>query len=363
MAMLPPDPRRRYSGRWLVVAAVGAAVVTLGLAALLTNIFERRAEARDPFFQVVQLTDTGSYLERLRQDPDEVKLLFRDLLIGVTSFFRDPEAFEALATQVVPRLFEGKGVDDTVRIWVPSCATGEEVYSIAILLREQMDRLGKTPKVQIFGTDIDEAALAVARAARYTSGAIAGLAPQRLQRFFIEDSGTYALAKEVRELCIFSVHSLVRDPPFSRVDLISCRNLLIYLDAKLQSMVVPIFHYALQPSGFLLLGSSESVSQHPDLFTPLDKKHRLFQRRDHVGVQPQFPLLLTGPRLLSATAERRHDLPQGGLPLRRLVEQRILERFAPAYVVINRDADIIYYSPRTGRYLKPMLERAREAAE
>jgi two-component system CheB/CheR fusion protein len=311
--------------------------------------FLRRVQRR---MQVVQLTDIRQYVERLRQDPEEVTLLFRDLLISVTSFFRDQEAFAALAGFVVPKLFEGKG-GGTVRVWVPGCATGEEVYSIAILLRERMDTLAVPPKVQIFGTDIDEAALAVARAGRYAPSAVEEVSPQRLDRFFTEEGGSHTVAKEVRDLCIFSVHNVVRDPPFSRVDLISCRNLLIYFDAELQAQVIPVFHYALRSGGFLFLGISESVSQHPDLFTPLDKKHRLFQRRDHAGSQMQFPMLLPGPRLLSTSFEPRHgDASMPAVPLRRLVEGRVMERFAPAHVVCNRDGNIVYYSIRTGKYLE-----------
>jgi two-component system, chemotaxis family, CheB/CheR fusion protein len=238
--------------------------------------FLRRVQRR---MQVVQLAEVAAYIERLRQDPEEVTLLFRDFLIGVTNFFRDQEAFEALAKLVVPRLFEGKSEGGAARVWVPGCATGEEVYSIAILLREHLETLRTPAKVQVFGTDIDEAALAVARAARYPAAVFDGTMGRRLRRFFTEDGGTYVVAKEVRDTCIFSVHSVVRDPPFSRIDLVSCRNLLIYLGAELQAQVVPVLHYALRPDGYLFLGIAESVTQHAALFAPLDKKHRIFRRR------------------------------------------------------------------------------------
>lgn len=311
--------------------------------------FLRRVQRR---MQVVQLDKLVSYIKRLRQDPEEVTLLFRDLLIGVTNFFRDREAFDALEALVVPKLFEGKGADGTVRVWVPGCATGEEVYSIAILLRERMDGLPALPKVQIFGTDIDETALGAARAGRYPAGSLEDVSPQRLQRFFVEEAGIYTVSKELRDMCIFSAHSVVRDPPFSRIDLISCRNLLIYFNAELQAQVIPVFHYALRPGGYLFLGISENVSQHPDLFTPLDKKLRLFQRRDHVGSQVQFPLLLPGPRLLTMPGAGRGDQGIPGVPLRRLVETKVAEQFAPAHVVVNRDGNIVYYSLRTGKYLE-----------
>ncbi|MGD9508117.1 MAG: chemotaxis protein CheB [Geminicoccaceae bacterium] len=311
--------------------------------------FLRRVQRR---LQVVQLADLSSYIDLLRRDPEERTLLFRDLLIGVTGFFRDTEAYAALQTLVVAKLFEGKGPTDSVRVWVPGCSTGEEVYSIAILLREQMDALPTPPKVQIFGTDIDEAALGIARSGRYTASAVEGLSDARLNRFFVNDEGIHLVTRQIRDLCIFSPHSIVRDPPFGRIDMISCRNLLIYLDADLQSRVIPVFHYALRPSGYLFLGVSENVSQKPELFIPLDKKFRVFQRRDHVAPQPQLPFLLAGTRAISTQSQARTEAASG-MPFRRIVDTRILDKFAPAYVVINREGDVVHYSSRTGKYLEP----------
>ncbi|MBW8837513.1 MAG: chemotaxis protein CheR, partial [Burkholderia sp.] len=238
--------------------------------------FLRRVQRR---MQVLQLATLDAYVEHLRQDADEAKLLFRDLLIGVTHFFRDADAFQALEQLVVPRLFEGKAAAGTLRVWVPGCSTGEEVYSIALLLRERVDAMRPPPKVQIFGTDIDEAALQYARAGRYPAALLDSVPEERRQRYFHRDGGTLTVAKRVRDLCVFSAHSIVRDPPFSRLDLISCRNLLIYLGSEQQDRVIPVFHFALRPGGFLFLGSAENVSHRGDLFQPLDKKHRLFQRR------------------------------------------------------------------------------------
>src|SRR4051794_7733111 len=209
-----------------------------------SKTFFRRVQRR---MQVTQLDTIEAYLERLRQDPQEVNALFRDLLISVTNFFRDADAFEALARAVVPKLFEGRGADEVVRVWVPGCATGEEVFSLAILLREHMDGLTALPRVQLFATDIDERALSVARAARYPGPLLDGISPERRARFFTADGGSYVVAKEVRDLCIFSSHSVLRDPPFSRIDLVSCRNLLIYFRSEAQNHVIPIFHYALRP--------------------------------------------------------------------------------------------------------------------
>ncbi|HEY4172573.1 MAG TPA: CheR family methyltransferase [Rhodopila sp.] len=239
--------------------------------------FLRRVQRR---MQVVGIDTIQNYAVRLEQDHDEVTALFRDLLIRVTSFFRDNATFDVLEQQVIPRLFDGKHADGAVRVWVPGCATGEEAYSIAILLREQMDRQRASPKVQVFATDIDEPAIGTARLGHYPADFLEGMPAERRQRFFRPTSTGYVVTKDIRELCTFSPHSIIRDPPFSRMDLISCRNLLIYLDAQLQTSVIPIFHYSLVPNGILLLGNSESITRHEKLFEPLDKAARIFRRRD-----------------------------------------------------------------------------------
>jgi two-component system CheB/CheR fusion protein len=311
--------------------------------------FMRRVQRR---MQVLQIEDIAVYIERLQADADEVSLLFRDLLIGVTNFFRDTEAFAALERDVVPRLFEGRGASDTVRVWIPGCATGEEVYSLAILLRERMEGLRVMPRVQLFATDIDDAALDVARLARYPAPLLDSVSPLRLERFFVSDDGTYLVSKQIRDMCVFSSHSLVRDPPFSRIDLVSCRNLLIYLDGEMQDKVIPVFHYALRPAGFLFLGDSEGISQNADLFVPLDKKRRIFQRRDDVPSRVDFPMFLPGLRFPVSNFDPKSDRVAAALTLRRTVEARVLDRFAPAHVVVNRDGEVIHYSSRTGKYLE-----------
>ncbi|MGH9644291.1 MAG: CheR family methyltransferase, partial [Terriglobales bacterium] len=243
--------------------------------------FMRRVQRR---MQVVNASTLSQYVQRLRADHEEAKALFRDLLIRVTSFFRDTDTFEILQAKVVPRLFAGKNANSTIRIWVPGCATGEEAYSLAMLMREQLDTLkGGAPRVQIFATDIDESAVAIARLGRYPQSLLEGLSVERRNRFFAAFYGTFAVSKELRELCTFSAHDLARDPPFSRLDMVSCRNLLIYMDIQLQATVIPRLHYALLPGGILLLGASESTAKHDELFEPLDKSARLFLRRDVKG--------------------------------------------------------------------------------
>lgn len=308
----------------------------------------RRIERR---MQVLNLSGIEAYITRLREDHSEVGQLFRDLLIGVTAFFRDREAFDALAEKVIPQLFVGKGAADTIRIWVPGCSTGEEVYSLAILLLEHARGLKAQPNLQCFATDIDDRAIATARAASYPIAMLREMGPEQIDRYFTGDGSIYTVKKEVRELCIFSPHSVIRDPPFSRIDLISCRNLLIYLDTDLQTQLVPVFHYALRPGGYLFLGSSENLTRRGELFAPIDKRHRIFQRRDNAANLGGFSLVVPGNRfgqIHQPTLAR----PADGLALRQSVDRQVLERFAPAHVVVNQAGDIVHYSMRTGKYLE-----------
>jgi two-component system CheB/CheR fusion protein len=231
----------------------------------------RRVERR---MQLLQIADVADFVDRLQKDPRQLDLLFQDLLIGVTSFFREPLAFAALEQTVIPRLFDGRGADDTVRVWVAGCATGEEAYSIAMLLREFRPKSHNAPKLQIFASDIDEHALEVARAGRYPEAIAKDVTQARLDRFFTREDGTWRVVAELREIVLFSSHNLLRDAPFSRLDLLSCRNLLIYLNPELQNRVIPLFHYALHEDGFLFLGTSENgllaisltESPHPQQF-------------------------------------------------------------------------------------------------
>lgn len=314
------------------------------------NTFFRRIQRR---MQVNQIADVDAYVERLRGDRDEVQDLFQDLLIGVTQFFRDPQEFEVLEREL-PRLFEGKGPDDQFRVWVLGCATGEEAYSIAILLREHMAGLENPPHVQIFATDLDARALGIARAGRYSDSIVDQVRPDRLARWFVKEGDTYCVSKELREMCIFSPHNVVKDAPFSRVDLLSCRNLLIYLNSDLQNRVIPIFHFALRPGGVLFLGSSENVTRHQKLFAPVDRKNRVFRRLDTaIRVLPDFPLT---PRVRSVDTNGPPPAPPRSGPLSATVSRRaemVAERYAPAYVVIDDQYEVLHFSGRTGRYLEP----------
>ena len=312
--------------------------------------FLRRVQRR---MQVLQIGDITDYAEKLRGDHEEARQLLRDLLINVTDFFRDTEAFASLAEKVIPALFRGKGAEDSVRVWVPGCATGEEAYSIAMLLSEYAVGLRSPPRLQVFATDIDENALQIARAGHYTLAQLDAVPPERLERFFQRSGSGRVITQVIRDICTFSVHNLLRDPPFSRLDLISCRNLLIYLESETQREVFPLFHFALRPGGFLFLGGAESAGQFGDLFRPVDKQSRLYQRRDHAPRLHRLPMpnLPSGFRMLPRVLPPQPgDL---GRAIRSSADAAILERFAPAHVVINQEGEIIHFSAHTGRFLEP----------
>lgn len=310
------------------------------------NTLLRRIQRR---MQVLRVDTVPAFIERLRKEPRQVELLFRELLIGVTQFFRDPHAFEALESAVIPKLLENKLAGDQIRIWVPACATGEEVYSIAILVREALERHGLALKAQIFGTDVDDAAVAVARAARYPKR-MTGASRERIERWFVADGEEYSPVREIREMCIFSTHSVIKDPPFSRLDLISCRNLLIYLEPGLQDRLMQTFHYALRPHGYLCLGQSESITRKTKLFSTLDKKHRIFQRREASAAAPNFPVAQSKARVSELAAKA---VARGTDPVDTEV-RRIMERHSPAYVVVDRHHDILRFSGgEVGRFLEP----------
>ncbi|MBV9841342.1 MAG: PAS domain-containing protein [Sphingomonadaceae bacterium] len=314
--------------------------------------FLRRVHRR---LQVLQIDSIDAYVARLRSDRQEVQDLFQDLLIGVTQFFRDPQEFDVLEREL-PRLFEGKSADDQFRVWVLGCATGEEAYSIAILLREQLANLDHPPQVQIFATDLDARALGLARAGRYSRAIEDQIRPDRLERWFVREGDTYCVSKELREMCIFSPHNVTKDAPFSRIDILSCRNLLIYLSTDLQNRVIPIFHFSLQPGGVLFLGNSENVTRHQKLFAPVDRKNRVFRRLETATrIIPDFPLSARAraPEPLHATYPAAPSPARLSGPVSRQAEA-IAERYAPAYVVIDNQGDALHFSGRTGRYLEPV---------
>jgi two-component system CheB/CheR fusion protein len=320
------------------------------------NTIQRRIERR---MAVHQITSKEDYAAYLRQTPVEVDALFHDLLIGVTSFFRDPAEFKTLEELAIARLFTGKAAGEDIRIWVPGCSTGEEAYSIAILLQERMEVLRQPYRVQVFATDIDPQGITGARAGIYPAIIAADLTPERLGRYFTAepDGSSYRIRKSIRDMLVFSEQDLIRDPPFSKLDLISCRNLLIYMGSELQKKLIPLFHYALNPGGFLFQGTSETLGDFADLFTPVDRKAKLFQRKEALlSTRPAEPGPLFprqpprgGPRPMFPEAPAHPARPT----LRGLAEQALLQQWQPSAALVDERGDILYLHGHTGPFLEP----------
>ncbi len=299
--------------------------------------------------QVCQASSISEYHQYLRDHPGELANLLRDVLISVTNFMRDPDAFATLARDIIPKLFEDKKPNDQIRVWVPGCATGEEVYSLAMLMREHATRLGLRNPLQLFATDIDEEALAEARNARYPESIVVDLGPDRLDRFFQRDNNYFVLNKEVRETVLFSSHNLLRDPPFSRLDLISCRNLLIYLNREAQDRVLNLFHFALRPEAFLFLGASESAESSP-IFTSVDQKTRVYQRRNTSVIADGADVFVPAGGWHAPVTNITRTPEQPTTTLGEL-HFRVVERYAPPSVLVDQDLDILHVSEHAGRFL------------
>ncbi len=306
----------------------------------------RRLERR---MKALQIETAEEYVELLKAQPEEADRLFNDLLIGVTHFFRDADSFKALEREVIPKLFEDNKSGSAIRACVVGCATGEEAYSLAILLCEHAGTLPEPPKIQIFATDIDERSLESARKGQYSKQIAEHLSPARLKRFFTQDDNGYQVKREIREICLFSLHSFIKDPPFSRLDLISCRNVMIYLGHDLQRKVVPLFHYALRTGGFLFLGPSESTTSHRELFRTVDKKHRIFERKD-VLPRPAVVFPVTEVIRPAHSGAKRGELNDPNFP--KHLERIILQRYRPACVTVKENGDAVYFSGRTAAYLE-----------
>jgi len=310
----------------------------------------RRIERR---MLVRRSASVAEYLEQLGQLPQEVIALFDDLLIGVTSFFRDPDAFTGLAANVIPRLFDNRKPHDIVRVWIPACSSGEEAYSLAILLHEYAASQQPGAQFQIFATDIEGRALETARRGRYPDGIANQVSPERLAQYFERSGSSYQVVKTIRDTCVFSPHDLIRDPPFSRLDLISCRNLLIYLEPELQKKLVPVFHYALRPGGYLFLGPSEDVPHENDLFVSVfERKHRIFQRRETLRrTVTELPLTVGQfPARAASVDYRPKPLHEAGLA--RILEHIVLDQCTSACVFIDDKGDVLYQAGNTDKYLQ-----------
>ena len=312
----------------------------------------RRIERR---INVRNLHSLSAYAAFLYEHPEETQALLKDLLISVTNFFRDQRAFEAIEQEILPRIFNGKRSEDQVRIWVAGCATGEEAYSIAMLCAEQVGGIIDAPKVQIFATDIDETAIAIAREGLYTLNDAADVSPERLRRFFTKEGEEFRIRREIRETVLFANHNLIKDPPFSHLDLVSCRNLLIYLNHMAQERVMETLHFALKPGGYLFLGTSESVDGVSDLFAPISRENHIYQSRQVSSRSypvpesvPQFRLEHLRPQSVLAQPEIRtlERISYGEL------HQQLLEQYAAPSLIVNEEYDIVHLSERAGRFLQ-----------
>ena len=300
--------------------------------------------------QIQRRETLGNYFAFLRQHPEEAHSLFADLLVSVTTFFRDPKAWQALAQDVIPRLFDDSPGSAKIRVWVPGCATGEEAYSLVMLLLEEAHRRDVWPDVQVFASDLDEAALAAGREGRYPRSIAADVSEERLERFFREEGEQYSVTKEVRDCVLFTTHNLLRDPPFSRLDLISCRNLLIYLDRELQQQIFGVFRYALRAGRFLFLGASETAEGRH--FRVLDKAQHIYRARQIPAEEaPGLPeMLLTTMRF------RAPESPSGVEPTAAtagVMHRRLLEELAPPSILVGEERNVINLSETAGRFLQP----------
>ncbi len=321
------------------------------------NTIIRRIERR---MSVNQIQQISHYIRYVQQNPLEAGTLFKELLIGVTNFFRDSEAFSALKKHVIPQLFVDRHKEQPLRIWVPGCSTGEEAYSIAMLIRSHMDTMKWALPVQVFATDIDPNAIEVARAGIYPDGIAVDVPPEYLKRFFTKEENTYQVNKTIRDMLVFAVQSVIKDPPFSKLDLVSCRNLLIYMGPELQKRILPLFSYSLNKGGFLFLGTSESLGESADYFNVVDKKWKIFRSKGEImGGRPlmDFPSPMT-PIDPTQSGDKKINLPEKRLTYRELAERLLLQEFAPGCIIVNENGDMLYIHGRMGKYLEPTTGEA-----
>lgn len=318
------------------------------------------------------IADTDVYARFLKENPAEVTALFKELLINVTSFFRDTEAFGVLREEILPALCKDKSEQSTFRAWVAGCATGEEAYSIAILLKEWMEENHREFKVQIYSTDLDDEAIAIARAGIYPSNIAQDVTPERLRRFFTKEDTGYRIKKEIREMVVFAIQNVLKDPPFTKLDLLSCRNLLIYLGSELQNQLIPTFHYALRLGGVLFLSPSESIGNHTELFSAVNRKWKFYRAIHSIdSSRAVMKNVLSWTAGVGGKAPEEIMIKPKETNFAELTRRVLLQCFAPASVVTDLRGDILYVHGETGKYLRPapgqaslnVIEMAREGLE
>ena len=313
----------------------------------------RRIERRMAVHQVGNVKDYVKYLESNRS---EVDILFKDMLIGVTNFFRDPEAFDILKEQVLPSLLKNRSPDSLIRIWIVGCSTGEEAYSMAILLLEVMDMVKQHHNVQIFASDIDADAIENGRLGVYPDSIAADVSKERLNKYFIKEDNTYRIKKQIREMIVFAVQNVIKDPPFSKIDLVSCRNLLIYMDSPLQKKVMPLFHYTLRQNGIMLLGTSESIGEFSDLFSPFNNKWKIFKKTESfVERAIDYPLTPFYQTLTDKTSQGRQTID---FDIQNIAENILISDYAPSGVLVDKNYEIINFLGKTDDYLENPVGKA-----
>jgi two-component system CheB/CheR fusion protein len=319
----------------------------------------RRIERRMGLHQLDGIAD---YVRLLRESTQETQILFHELLIGVTNFFRDPAVWECLRKKVFPKMLAAHAGGGALRAWVAGCSTGEEAYSLAMIFKEALAQLKPDPafSLQIFATDLDSTAIERARQGLFPASIAGDVSAERLRQFFVREERGYQVRKEIREMVIFAPQNLVMDPPFTRLDVLCCRNLLIYLAPELQKKLLSLFHYSLGAGGALVLGSAETIGNVTDLFRPLDAKARIFQRLDSAqrAAPIDFPAALSPRRSLSAEDPQKPGTVKTAPNLQTMIEQILLQRFAPAAVLTSDQGDILFISGRTGKYLEPAAGKA-----
>lgn len=312
------------------------------------NTLQRRIER---CMGIHQIDNIDTYVTYLKDNPKELNLLFKEFLIGVTSFFREPLEWEILSDKVIPKLLEGRSPTDTVRVWISGCSSGEEAYSLAIVFKDVMDKLKPNNgfSVQIFATDLDNEAIDKAREGIFSNNIEKEMSTERLNKYFVKMDRGYQVVKEIRDMVIFAQQNMIKDPPFTKVDIMICRNLLIYLTPEIQKKLIPLFHYSLNSDGFLFLGSAESVGNFTDLFKPLNLKSRIYQRlRPLIQKEPiEFPNSFAPYQ--SEVNEPSDDVQN----MQTLADKLVLQKYSPAAVLVNIKGDILYITGRTGKYLEP----------
>lgn len=323
------------------------------------NTIKRRIIRRMLLYKLETLHD---YAQLIRKNPNEINLLYQDLLINVTSFFRDRDTTEYIRKQLLPKIIKSKSSTDPIRIWVPACSTGQEAYSMAMLLVEALgENLSNIP-IQIFGTDLSESAVNKARLGVYSKDEVLEVSPKRLQRFFTKIDGSYRIVKAIRDVCVFATHNIAKDPPFSRLDIITCCNLLIYLDAQLQKKLIATFHYSLNNNGYLVLGKSETVGTSSYLFTQLDKKFKVYAKKKDTAAKAMFEMNFRAADHERSSGLARKNISErpkaDELDLEKTVDAVLLKKFTPATVLVNQDLDILQFRGSTGLYLEPSPGKA-----